>query len=251
MNNAGPISSASDVKRLGTILFVGAHPDDETFCCGGLLAIAVRNGQRVICVTATRGELGSQDESAWPAAHMSDIRTHELKAAMKVLGVREHHWLDYADGECDHAPEDDASQAIAGLIERCNVDSVLTFGPDGLTGHPDHQAMSRWVDGAVHSSSRSPAVYHIAQLRAPYAKYLKPAEPELHLFFMAPRPLLREPADCDLCIELDERAVVQKFRALQAMPSQYDAILKVFPAEKFAKVFGTEAFVLATDERRS
>jgi LmbE family N-acetylglucosaminyl deacetylase len=250
MYNAEPISSASDVKRLGTILFVGAHPDDETFCSGGLLATAVRNGQRVICVTATRGEQGVQDESKWPATQMGTIRTHELAAALRILGVKEHYYLNYPDGECDRTPEDDASQVIASLIERCNVDTILTFGPDGLTGHPDHQAVSRWVDAAAHIATRSPAIYHVVQLRGPYEKYLRPVEHELNLFFMAPRPHLCQPADCDVCIELDERAVVQKFRALQAMPSQYDALLAVFPAEKFAKVFGTEAFVLATDERR-
>ncbi len=250
MNIAGPIRSASDVKRLGTILFVGAHPDDETFCCGGLLAIASRNGQRVICVTATHGEDGSQDEARWPVSQMSETRTRELAAALKILGVKEHHWLNYPDGECDRVPEDDASQAIASIIERCNVDTVLTFGPDGLTGHPDHQSVSRWTDAAAHISSRHPMVYHIVQLQAPYAKYLRPAEPQLHLFFMTKRPPLREPADCDICIELDERSAVQKFRALSAMPSQYTSILDVFPAEKFGKAFGTEALVAATDERR-
>lgn len=250
MNKTGQICSATDVKRLGTILFVGAHPDDETFCCGGLLATAARNGQRVICVVSTRGELGVQDQAKWPAERMGDIRTQELQAALKILGVNECRWLNYPDGECDRIPEDDASQAIAGIIERCNVDTILTFGPDGLTGHPDHQAVSRWADAAAHISTRKPAVYHVRQLREPYVTYLHPAEQELHLFFMAAKPRLSEPADCDICLGLDERAVVQKFRALRAMPSQYDSILRVFPAEKFAKIFGLEALVLATDERR-
>ncbi|MGH3589327.1 MAG: PIG-L deacetylase family protein, partial [Pseudonocardia sp.] len=44
---------------LGTILGVWAHPDDETYLCGGLMARAARSGDRVVCVTATRGEQGS------------------------------------------------------------------------------------------------------------------------------------------------------------------------------------------------
>lgn len=248
MNHA--IRAATDLKQLGTILFVGAHPDDETFCCGGLLAAAVHNGQRVICVTATHGERGVRDESKWPTDQLGDVRAQELNAALKVLGVREHHWLDYRDGECDRAPEDDAAQAIAAVIERCGVQTVLTFGPDGLTGHPDHQSVSRWTDAAAHISSRKPRVYHIVQLREPYRWHLQAADPELDIFFMTKRPPLRDPDDCAIYLRLDQRSLVQKYRALQAMPSQTTDLLRVFPAEKFSKVFGAEALIDATGARR-
>lgn len=250
MEKPQQICDAEDVKRLGTMLFVGAHPDDETFCCGGLLTTAVQNGQRVVCLTATRGERGVQDESRWPVERLGEIRAQELDAAMEVLGIREHHWLHYLDGECDRAPEDDAAQAIASLIERCNVQTVLTFGPDGLTGHPDHQSVSRWVDAAVHISSRKPRVYHVVQLRESYQKYLKPVDTELDIFFLARKPLLRDPEDCSICLRLSHRSEVAKYRALEVMPSQTADLLRVFPAEKFGKVFGTEALVDATDARR-
>jgi LmbE family N-acetylglucosaminyl deacetylase len=241
------IRTPDDVKRLGTILFVAAHPDDETFCCGGLLAMAVRNGQRVICVTATHGENGVQDESKWPADKVGEIRAHELNTALKELGVTEHYWLDYQDGYCDKAPEDDASQSIASIIERRNVDTVITFGPDGLTGHPDHQAMSRWADAAVHISTRKPHVYHIAQPRESYEKYLKSADDELNIFFMTKQPPLVDRDECGIYLELDQRSIVQKFRALEVMPSQTTELLRVFPAEKFGKAFGVEALI-ATSE---
>lgn len=238
-----PLRTADDIRQLGTILFVGAHPDDETFCCGGLLAAAVRNGQRVLCVTATHGEGGVQDEARWPAAELAKIRGHELKQALKILGITKHYWLDYRDGECAEAPERDASQAITNVIERYGVDTVITFGPDGLTGHPDHQTMSRWVDAAVHMATRSLRVLHIAQARAPYERYLRPADGELNIFFMIRRPPLVNPGGCAVYFELDHRDVVQKYRALMAMPSQYTTFLEVFPPEKFDKAFGVEALV--------
>ncbi len=43
------IHNFEDIKKLGTILSVWAHPDDETFTCGGILATAVKNGQQVVC----------------------------------------------------------------------------------------------------------------------------------------------------------------------------------------------------------
>jgi LmbE family N-acetylglucosaminyl deacetylase len=247
--SVGQISSAADLKRLGTILFVGAHPDDETFCCGGMLATAVRNGQRVVCVTATKGELGVQDPERWNAEHMGETRQRELDAALKELGITEHYFLNYHDGECARAPEDDAAQAIARLIEQCKVQTVITFGPDGLTGHPDHQAMSHWTSAAVHISTRKPLVYHIVQPRVPYQKYLKAANKELNIFFMAKRPVLAGEDECAVYFVVPHRSLVQKYRALQAMPSQTTALLEAFPPEKFNGAFGVEALLDATDAR--
>lgn len=238
-------TTADVIRSLGTILFVAAHPDDETFCSGGLLATAARNGQRVLCVTATRGEAGVQDEERWPAGGLGEIRAHELAQALGVLGVTEHYWLDYQDGECAQAPEREASQAIANLIERCGVETVVTFGPDGLTGHPDHQAVSRWTDAAVHIATRMLRILHIAQPREPYQNQLRAADAELNIFFMTSQPPLVDEGDCAIYFQLDHRSVVQKYRALQAMPSQTTKLLEVFPPEKFAKAFGVEALVEA------
>lgn len=244
-----PLRTPDDIRQLGTILFVGAHPDDETFCCGGLLATAVRNGQRVIVVTATRGEGGSQDEERWPPEQMAEVRTRESASAFKVLGITEHHWLDCPDGECMNVSERDVSQYIADIIERAGVETVVTFGPDGLTGHPDHQTMSQWVDAAVHIATRSPRVFHIVQPRETFEHSLKAADVELNMFFMTSQPPLRDADDCGVYFVLDQRSLVQKYRALQAMPSQYTKILDFYTPERFAGGFGIEALVEATDGR--
>src|SRR3990170_4015266 len=62
------------MDELGTILGVWAHPDDETYLTAGLMARAVRNGSRVVCITATRGEGGSMDEEGWPPETMGEGR---------------------------------------------------------------------------------------------------------------------------------------------------------------------------------
>ena len=82
------------MDELGTILGVWAHPDDETYLSAGLMARAVRNGSRVVCVTATRGEGGSMDEEKWPPESMGEVRTAELERSLQILGVDEHVWLD-------------------------------------------------------------------------------------------------------------------------------------------------------------
>lgn len=124
----------------GTVLGIWAHPDDETYLCGGLMARAARAGDRVVCVTATRGELGSPDEARWPSGSaLAEVRTAEMEAALEILGVHEHQWLDYPDGGCADVDQEEAVRRVAEIIEQVRPDTVLTFGPDGMTGHPDHQ----------------------------------------------------------------------------------------------------------------
>src|SRR5918997_4348807 len=134
--------TAGCVPELGTILGIWAHPDDEAYLSGGLMAMARDNGSRVVCVTATRGELGTPDPVAWPLHRLATARTGELARCLEILGVTEHHWLGYRDGECATVHAADAVAQLCGVIGRVGPDTVLTFGPDGITGHPDHQAVS-------------------------------------------------------------------------------------------------------------
>jgi len=138
-----------DPAVLGTVLTVWAHPDDEAYLTGGLLAASTDAGRRTVCVTATRGEAADPHADAADRSALAAVRTHELEAALTILGVTEHVWLDHPDGGCaDVDPELPAGQ-LAALIDDVRPDTVVTFGPDGFTGHPDHQAVSRWTDLAL------------------------------------------------------------------------------------------------------
>ena len=114
--------TSDDVAELGTILGIWAHPDDEAYLSGGLMALARDNGQRVVCVTATRGERGTPDPVAWPPDRLAAERTQELAQCLSVLGVHEHHWLDYRDGECAGADRTRPSRSSA----RCSTSSART-----------------------------------------------------------------------------------------------------------------------------
>ena len=95
-----------DVRALGTIMSIWAHPDDEAYLCGGLMAAATDAGSRVVCVTATRGELGVTDPVRWPPDRLAGIREIEMAECMRILGVSEHHWLGYPDGGCESVDPD-------------------------------------------------------------------------------------------------------------------------------------------------
>ncbi|MEA2508479.1 MAG: N-acetyl-D-myo-inositol-2-amino-2-deoxy-alpha-D-glucopyranoside deacetylase, partial [Actinomycetota bacterium] len=150
------------MSALGTILSVWAHPDDETYLCAGVMAQAVDEGNRVVCVTATRGEAGSQDEERWPLATLGAVREEELRAALAALGITEHEWLDYPDGGCDQIPQEEAVIKLGALFDEVQPDTVLTFGPDGMTGHPDHKAISGWTTAAFEQAAKPGASLYYA-----------------------------------------------------------------------------------------
>src|SRR6478735_6520181 len=83
----------ADAARLGTVLGIWAHPDDEAFLSAGLMAAVRDAGNRVVCVTATLGELGTDDPIHWPPHRLGAVRRHELRASLAALDVTEHHSL--------------------------------------------------------------------------------------------------------------------------------------------------------------
>ncbi len=240
---AGRIASADDIKQLGTILSVWAHPDDESFLAAGIMATAVKNGQTVVCVTATKGEAGSQNEEKWPSSTLGDVRAKEMAAALEVLGIKHHHWLGYRDGACEQVSEADAISKLRNLIERYEPDSILTFGPEGWTGHTDHATVSRWVDDAIQDLSVSPSVFHFIGTPEVYEKYLKPADEKLNIFFNIDQPPIVQPEECDICFNLPASACQLKRKALTAMPSQTEVLLKLFDQKFLDEAFSIESYI--------
>ena len=133
------------------LLAVLAHPDDESLGFGGTLAKYSSEGIETYLVTATRGEAGrffSLGKSADPS-EVGRVREAELRAAAAVLGVSEVSVLGYPDSALDKVPHSIAIPAIASHIRRIQPHVVVTFGPDGAYGHPDHIAISQFATAAI------------------------------------------------------------------------------------------------------
>lgn len=133
------------------LLCVLAHPDDETFAAGGILARYAGEGVGTYLLTATRGEQGWQGSAgANPGpASLGRIREDELRAAARILGLRGVRLLGYPDGTLAEADPVELSGHIAGYIRQVQPQVVITFGPDGLTGHPDHIAIGQLTLAAL------------------------------------------------------------------------------------------------------
>ena len=133
------------------LMAVLAHPDDESLGFGGTLAKYSAEGVETYLVTATRGERGrffSPDKKPEPA-EVGRAREAELRAAASVLGVREVLILGYPDGAVDQIDAATAIAAIVRHIRRVRPHVVVTFGPDGAYGHPDHIAISQFTAAAI------------------------------------------------------------------------------------------------------
>ncbi|MFZ1323597.1 MAG: PIG-L family deacetylase [Candidatus Saccharimonadales bacterium] len=237
------IRSKQDIKKLGTIMGIWAHPDDEVMSTCGILCAAIANGQTAVCVTATRGEAGLQDETRWPAGQLGVIRSAELKAAYKLIGLKHHHHLDYPDGGCHNIDDNAAVQRLLLLIETYQPDSIMTFGPDGITGHTDHQTVSRWVSLANKRASKPAKLYHAILTDTQY-EAINEADKAFDLFFNTDKPKTIDAGSCDILLELDAPQLACKLACLQAMPSQYEAVLEAF-GEALKTGLATEAFVHA------
>ncbi|MBF4767444.1 PIG-L family deacetylase [Nocardioides agariphilus] len=225
------------LAQLGTVLMVWAHPDDETYLAGGLSAALTASGQRVVCVTATRGEAGGE------AADLAAIRTTELEAALALLGVEEHHWLDYPDGGCAAVDEATAAARVRGYIDVVDPDTVVTFGPDGFTGHPDHQAVSRWVDLAV--TARKTRVLHaVAREQRPDASL-----DEDYGVFELGLPRVVPDDEIDVLFAIDETLLERKVAALLLQESQTAGLVAAVGLERFRAWVAVEALAAPAPTR--
>ena len=234
--------------ELGTILSLWAHPDDETYLSAGVMAAAAERGQRVVCVSATAGEHGTPHPDVWPPDRLERVRRWEAAAAMAVLGVTEHRILGLPDGAlADHDAE--GVDLVDGLLDEVRPDTVLTFGPDGITYHPDHIAVGRWAAEAWQRRGRpcrllyaTPSVEHLVRFGDHYEEWGVYMSDERPRGAAADRMALR--------IVLTGPELDRKLTALAAMASQTRDAIATLDPDLYAQMAAEEAFVDASTEVR-
>jgi LmbE family N-acetylglucosaminyl deacetylase len=74
-------------------------------------------------LAATRGELGTLDPATWPPHRLATERTGELARSLEILGVDEHHWLGYRDGDCARVSIPHAVRRLCALIAEVRPDT--------------------------------------------------------------------------------------------------------------------------------
>ncbi len=241
---APALTSRLAVEQLGTILSVWAHPDDETYLAGGLMAAARDNGQRVVCVSATDGEHGTPDPATWSPERLGRVRRWEAAAAMAVLGVDDHRFLGLPDGALDR--HEDRGHALAGqLVDDVRPDTIVTFGGDGITFHPDHIAVHRWVTAAWDLRGRpgrllytTSTTDHLARFGALYDQW--------GVYMTDQRPTGAHLHQLAVHLTLDGARLDRKLTALAAMNSQTAAARSALDPQIYAASIAEESFVDAS-----
>lgn len=232
----------------GPILGIWAHPDDEAFLSAGLMVEAIRAGQRVVCVTATRGELGIQDVARWPAEQLAEIREAELKETLGILGVTEHHWLDFPDGGCVDVSMDEAVGKLCAIIEDVRPANVLTFGPDGMTAHQDHIAVSAWATMAFQRCAPEGSRLLYATMSEAWLDEYLPLMISNEIFMEEDaRPPATPDEQLAISFHLPDDIFELKNRSLRAQASQIEAIIRAFGEPTCWDVNRTEFFRLAAE----
>jgi LmbE family N-acetylglucosaminyl deacetylase len=133
------------------LLAVFAHPDDESMGVGATLAKYAAEGVETHLVCASRGERGwSGPAEQYPGLEgLGKIRTKELEEAVAVLGMNSLYFLGYLDGDVDQANPSEAIGRIVTHIRRIQPQVMVTFGHDGIYGHPDHIAIGQFTTAAI------------------------------------------------------------------------------------------------------
>lgn len=126
----------------GPILLVFAHPDDESSSIAGTTAKYAQRGVAVDLICATRGEKGTRLDVP-PDVDTATARESGLRVAAGIMGIRDIYLLGYVDGDLEKADTGDIADRLIDIMRKVQPEVVITFGPDGISGHPDHIAISR------------------------------------------------------------------------------------------------------------
>jgi N-acetyl-1-D-myo-inositol-2-amino-2-deoxy-alpha-D-glucopyranoside deacetylase len=171
---------------------VHAHPDDEVFSTGGILAKYAAEGHRVVVVYCTNGEAGeilddrlNADEAR---TRLGAIRRGEAREACALLGVSDVYFLDYRDsGMADteenknpqafmNAPLEEAARRLLAIIEETEPHVMVTYDETGGYGHPDHVMANRVTTEAFRlsqSEGGAQKLYYTARSREGFRTYVE------------------------------------------------------------------------------
>lgn len=134
------------------LLGLWAHPDDEAYLSAGLMDRVRRAGGQVTICTLTDGEAGFGADDPRTVAQRRELRRTELATAMATIGVDDVRFLGLPDGGLEATPWREVADLLQAVVTEVRPDVLVTFGPDGITGHPDHVVTSRLATQAWRSA---------------------------------------------------------------------------------------------------
>jgi LmbE family N-acetylglucosaminyl deacetylase len=254
----------------GSILFVHAHPDDESIFTAGASLTMAHRGRRVVLVTATNGRLGldahvrAGNDPRHDAEWVVRTRAAELAVASALVGVDRLVTLGYDDSGLPGWPVrpghprfidvDTASVAatLAALIDGERAEVVVTYDEHGYYGHPDHVHCHDATAAAVRASQTVQRLYYPVTPRAVLAAFTaRAASLGVHLPLWVLDAAVVDDDDVDVTVDATAYAPTKR-AAIAAHASQVDnADLVTLSDELFADLFGREFYRLGWSRDRT
>lgn len=249
------------MARNRTLACVFAHPDDDAYGAAGSVALhADEPDFRFVLIHATCGEQGDIRDG-FPATRetLGTIRKGEDESAWRALGrvPDRHEWLGLPDGSVADVPFDELVTTVAGILDEEEPAVVVTFGPDGIFGHPDHIAIGAATDEAfrrLRSEARS-GFQRLAHGAVPHSVFERwnRQRAELGLFTFDPTQTyhMRGIPDEEIRITVDCRDVTHRIVAgLREHKSQLH-VMSDDPTntEQWERRLSREWYAIASPER--
>ena len=234
------------------LLAVFAHPDDESFCCGGTLALLAAQGVQVEVLCLTRGEAGHVAPQRLMGQTVAQLRQLELEKACQILGTQAPRFLEYHDSgfrqpsqlsnRLVDADVFTVAREVSAVIAQIQPDVLLTFDPRGYYGHPDHIATHQIANAAFFSSQAPKQLLYIMPTLTMIERFnqagfgnFDPAE------FALSNPFLS--IDCGAVLESKRQAILAH-QSQSAIGSGIDKLLPELHSQSSSQVFSQEVFAL-------
>ncbi len=243
-----------------TIVMFHAHPDDETVITGGTIARAHDDGDRVVLVFATRGEVGEvADGVLAPGETLADHRVRETERAAAILGAARVEFLGYRDsgmagtdtmtapGAFAACDVDEAAQRLVRVLQEEATDVLVVYDEHGSYGHPDHIQVHH-VGRRAAELAGTRRVYAATVDRERLVERLAGAADALPVGVELPDvetldlgvPSERITTTVDVTRFVDRKRAAMRAHASQIPPDSYFLAL---PDDLFVRAFGTEWFI--------
>jgi LmbE family N-acetylglucosaminyl deacetylase len=243
------------VRRVACVF---AHPDDDTFGVGGSLALHSDAEIELTVILATSGEAGLiADASLATRETLASVREAEGLASWRALGLEpDLRFLRHPDGGLSRTPREQLVAEVRDLLGAAEPEVVVTFGPDGITGHEDHVAIGEVATRAFEalrtsaSGSAFSRLLHCAIAQSELDRLnellrergLEPMDPTQPF---VPRGI----PDVEVGTRVDvSGAFDRKVEAIRCHKTQ--AELEDVPFDLWPEMLSTESFVMAWPERR-
>lgn len=224
------------------LLGIWPHPDDEAYLTAGLMARAIDVGRHVTVLTLTRGEKGTSNPADYDQPQFAARREAELRASLGSLGVTDVRVGPYRDGECDLVDHGEAIDLIERTIAEVRPTTIVTFGPDGITGHTDHRVVSSWVTEAWRRNGGSELLY--ATMDDDFIAENAELHDEIGIFaeFSERGPVSYDAEQMAFQVDLGEDELDRKRRALAHHASQTEPLAEVMGEATYRSWWRTESF---------